>query len=189
MYCFYSLKGSHIPEHLQEILKRNQQQQKVTSGTIAPATVSIQHIKVTKPSVSMSLYCVYQCQYSFGWSLLWYCFPGRIYKPLFIFTVSSTIVWKLPRSCDLGKLCDCECSSCWRGWWWAVQRRHQRRHWWRLCRRWHQVSRCPVSLFLLLATLSTSPWLHIRNCSLVSDYQCTVHILLAMLCQLFSQIG
>jgi len=48
------MKGSQIPEHLQEILKR-QQQQKVTSGTIAPATVSIQHIKVTKPSVLISL--------------------------------------------------------------------------------------------------------------------------------------
>jgi len=43
------VKGSQIPEPLQEILKR-QQQQKVTSGSI-PATVAIQHIKVTKPSV------------------------------------------------------------------------------------------------------------------------------------------
>jgi len=59
-YCSWSswccVKGNQIglPEHLQEILKR-QQQQKVTSGTIAPATVAIQHIKVTKPSVSLAL--------------------------------------------------------------------------------------------------------------------------------------
>jgi len=51
VYYRVVIQGSQIPEPLQEILKR-QQQQKVASGGIAPATVAVQHIKVTKPSVS-----------------------------------------------------------------------------------------------------------------------------------------
>jgi len=61
------LKGNHIPEPLQEILKR-QQQQKVTSGTIAPATVAIQHIKVTKPSVLTAFHSVHCCHCLCEWT-------------------------------------------------------------------------------------------------------------------------
>ena len=56
--CCCCLKSNQIPEHLQEMLKR-QQQQKVTSGTIVPATVAIQHIKVTKPSVLIYQFTIY----------------------------------------------------------------------------------------------------------------------------------
>jgi len=49
------VKSTQSAENLQEILKR-QQQQKVASGTIVPATVAIQHIRVTKPSVLIFTY-------------------------------------------------------------------------------------------------------------------------------------